>query len=203
MDPHWRWRPAAAIVFCSRASASTTPRIRPAASHHVRHADRRHAFGARRPHGNLDPKSSEADARAGAAQLEKKLHLFRNMEHLHWVLTVPSVKDPATGGWKGGDLEAAGDGRGLGIAGNCIFVGHGNGAGKKHAINIFKSSRIRRSSRPCRSARFPPCSKATRDSTIANFARWSTRTRAARTATSWCGTAGTNTAAGWRPTAST
>src|SRR3984893_13678097 len=88
--------------------------------------------------GNLDPMSSEADARAGVALLEKNLHLFRNMENLHWVLTVPSVKDEATGAWKGGDLEAAGDGRGLGIAGNCIFVGHGNGAGKRHAINIFK-----------------------------------------------------------------
>src|SRR5262245_39025538 len=31
--------------------------------------------------GNLDPTSSEEDARAGAALLEKKLHLFRNMEH--------------------------------------------------------------------------------------------------------------------------
>src|SRR3954471_6977027 len=69
--------------------------------------------------GNLDPKSSEADARAGAALLEKNLHLFRNMEHLHWVLTVPSVKDEATGNWKEGDLEAAGDGRGLGVAGSC------------------------------------------------------------------------------------
>src|SRR5262252_1712080 len=88
--------------------------------------------------GNLDPKSSEADARAGAALLEKNLHLFRNMEHLHWVLTVPSVKDEATGNWKEGDLEAAGDGRGLGVAGNCIFVGHENGPGKRHAINIFK-----------------------------------------------------------------
>jgi hypothetical protein len=88
--------------------------------------------------GNLDPMSSEADARAGVALLEKNLHLFRNMENLHWVITVPSVKDEATGAWKGGDLEAAGDGRGLGIAGNCIFVGHGNGAGRKHAINIFK-----------------------------------------------------------------
>src|ERR1700720_4499499 len=88
--------------------------------------------------GKLDPKSSEADARAGAAKLEKELHLYRNFEPLHWVLTVPSEKDPVTGGWKGGDLDAAGDGRGLGIAGNCIYTGHGNGAGKKHAINIFK-----------------------------------------------------------------
>src|SRR5579863_7235664 len=88
--------------------------------------------------GNLDPTSSEADARAGVAKLERELHLFRNMEHLHWVLTVPSVKDPATGAWKGGDLDAAGDGRGLGIGGNCIFTGHGNGPGFKHAINVFK-----------------------------------------------------------------
>jgi hypothetical protein len=88
--------------------------------------------------GKLDPSSSEADARAGAAKLEKELHLYRNFEPLHWVLTVPSEKDPATGGWRGGDLDAAGDGRGLGIAGNCIFTGHGNGPGKKHAINIFK-----------------------------------------------------------------
>src|SRR5678815_3644461 len=88
--------------------------------------------------GKLDPASSEEDARAGIAKLEKDLHLFRNIEHLHWVLTVPSVKDAATGAWKGGDLEAAGDGRGLGIAGSCIFTGHANGAGRKHAINIFK-----------------------------------------------------------------
>ncbi len=87
--------------------------------------------------GEIDPTSSEADARIGAALLEEKLHLFRNMQHIHWVLTVPSTKD-ATGRWTGGDLDARGDGRGLGIAGNCIFVGHANGAGFKHAINIFK-----------------------------------------------------------------
>src|SRR5579862_7905406 len=62
--------------------------------------------------GNLDPFSSEADARAGAAKLEKDLHLSRNFELLHWVLTVPSQKDAATGAWKGGDLDAGGDGRG-------------------------------------------------------------------------------------------
>src|SRR5215470_13487426 len=88
--------------------------------------------------GNLDPFSSEEEARAGAAALEKELHLFRNFEHLHWVITVPSVKDAATGKWKGGDLDGEGDARGLGIAGNCIFVGHQNGAGVRHAINIFK-----------------------------------------------------------------
>ena len=88
--------------------------------------------------GNLDPNASEQDVRVGVAALEKELHLFRNFQNLHWVLTVPSVKDPATGGWKGGDLDGAGDGRGLGIAGNCIFVGHGNGPGVRHAVNIFK-----------------------------------------------------------------
>jgi len=88
--------------------------------------------------GAIDKKSSEEDARAGVALLEKKLHLFRNFEEIHWVITVPSVKDEATGDWKDGDLDAAGDGRGLGVAGTCIFVGHENGAGKRHAINIFK-----------------------------------------------------------------
>jgi hypothetical protein len=90
--------------------------------------------------GKIDPFSSEEDARAGAAKVEKELHLFRNFEHLHWVLTIPSVKDEATGKWKGGDLDGEGDARGLGIAGNCIFVGHQNGAGVRHAINIFKLS---------------------------------------------------------------
>jgi len=88
--------------------------------------------------GKLDPFSSEEDARAGAAAVEKELHLFRNFQHLHWVVTVPSIKDEATGKWKGGDLDGEGDGRGMGIAGNCIFVGHANGPGVRHAINIFK-----------------------------------------------------------------
>src|SRR5580765_427856 len=88
--------------------------------------------------GHIDPMSSEADARAGAAGVEERVHLFRNFDHLHWVITVPSVKDSATGAWKGGDLDGAGDGRGLGIAGNCLFVGHANGAGVRRAINIFK-----------------------------------------------------------------
>jgi hypothetical protein len=88
--------------------------------------------------GKIDAKSSEAEARAGAALDERKLHLFRNITPLHWTLTVPSVKDPATQGWTGGDLDAMGDARGLGIAGHCIFVGHENGLGQKHPINIFK-----------------------------------------------------------------
>src|SRR4029079_11501529 len=91
--------------------------------------------------GHTDPTSSEADARAGAAAVEERLHLFRHFEALHWVITVPSVKDPATGAWKGGELDGSGDGRGLGIAGNCLFVGHANGAGVRRAINIFKIQR--------------------------------------------------------------
>ena len=92
--------------------------------------------------GNLDPNASEQDVRVGVAALEKELHLFRNFQNLHWVLTVPSVKDPATGGWKGGDLDGAGDGRGLGIAGNCIFVGHGNGPGVRHARVLSDPARV-------------------------------------------------------------
>ena len=88
--------------------------------------------------GELDATSSEEDTRAGVALLEKRLRLFRNIEHLHWVITVPSVKDAATGKWKDGDLDAAGDARGLAIAGNCLFVGHENGAGKRNAVNIFR-----------------------------------------------------------------
>jgi hypothetical protein len=88
--------------------------------------------------GKIDARSSEADARAGAALDERKLHLFRNVTPLHWTLTVPSVKDASTQGWTGGDLDAMGDARGLGIAGSCIFVGHENGLGQKHPINIFK-----------------------------------------------------------------
>jgi hypothetical protein len=61
--------------------------------------------------GQIDPHSSEADAKAGAFEVEKRLFLFRN---------------------------GAGDGRGLGVAGNCVFVGHANGAGVKRAINILK-----------------------------------------------------------------
>src|SRR5262245_44543162 len=103
--------------------------------------------------GNLDPFSSEEDARVGAAALEKELHLFRNFEHLHWVITVPSVKDTATGKWKGGDLDGEGDARGLGVAGNCIFVGMAT-APAYGTRSIFSSfSRIRRSSRRLKSAR--------------------------------------------------
>lgn len=88
--------------------------------------------------GDLDPFSTEDDARAGFAAVEEELHLFRNFERVHWVLTIPSERDPGTGGWRGGDLDGAGDARGLGIAGQCLYVGHRNGPGATHAINIFK-----------------------------------------------------------------
>ncbi len=88
--------------------------------------------------GEIDPFSSEEQARAGFARLERDLHLFRNFEHLHWVITVPSERDEGTGAWRGGDLDGAGDGRGLGIAGDCIFVGHRNGPGVIREIDIFQ-----------------------------------------------------------------
>ncbi len=88
--------------------------------------------------GDLDPTSSEADARAGFAALEERLHLYRNFEPVHWVVTVPSQRDPGTGGWSGGDLDGRGDARGLGIAGQCLYVGHGNGAGFTHPVDIFR-----------------------------------------------------------------
>jgi len=87
--------------------------------------------------GRVDAFSSEEDARAGFARLEKDLHLFRNFERLHWVVTVPSELD-ATGAWRGGDLDGLGDGRGLGIAGSCIFMGHRNGPGFTRDIDIFR-----------------------------------------------------------------
>src|SRR5262245_972944 len=152
--------------------------------------------------GSIDPFSSEEDARAGAAALEKELHLFRNFEHLHWVLTVPSVKDSATGAWKGGDLDGAGDGRGLGIAGNCIFVGHGNGAGVRHAVNIFKIQANPEKQAPSRSARFPPCLKAIKGSTNANCGRSSTKPRVEKTGISWCVTRARIRSAGWKRFAS-
>src|SRR5262245_53772650 len=57
--------------------------------------------------GEIDPRSSEADAKAGALELEKRLHLFRNLEHIHWVPLIPSERDAATGAWRGGDLDGA------------------------------------------------------------------------------------------------
>jgi hypothetical protein len=88
--------------------------------------------------GEPDAKASEADVRAGVALLEKKLHLFRNFEHVHWVPLVPSVRNPQTGEWSGGDLDGQGSARGFGMAGNCIFVGHNTGAGLVRSMTVLK-----------------------------------------------------------------
>lgn len=74
--------------------------------------------------GKADPNSSPEDAKAGAELLWKKLHLFRNVVPLHWVILIPSVKDPATGAWRGGDLDGAGTGRSFALGGECIYVGN-------------------------------------------------------------------------------
>jgi hypothetical protein len=79
--------------------------------------------------GNLDPTSSPKDAHAGAFVAAKKLGLFRNFEWLHWIPTAPSTRDPATGHWRGGDLDGFPTGwgsTGLGIAGDCLYWGRSN-----------------------------------------------------------------------------
>ncbi len=96
--------------------------------------------------GRLDPTSSPRDAHAGAFRVEHSLGLLRNFKHLHWLPTVPSVKDSETGEWSGGDLDGyptSWGSRGLGIAGDCLYLGHSNsdnttGPGVTHDINVFK-----------------------------------------------------------------
>ncbi len=96
--------------------------------------------------GELDATSSAKDAHAGAFVAAKKLGLFRNFEWLHWIPTVPSVKDPATGKWRGGDLDGFPTGwgsTGLGIAGDCLYWGRSNstnttGPRATRDIKIFK-----------------------------------------------------------------
>lgn len=88
--------------------------------------------------GEIDPFASERQARAGFTRLQRELHLIRNFDYLHWVITVPSRRDSEDGPWLGGDLEGAGDARGLGIAGNCLFLGHGNGPGVARGVDIFR-----------------------------------------------------------------
>jgi hypothetical protein len=96
--------------------------------------------------GNLDPTSSPEDAHAGAFVAAKELGLFRNFEWLHWLPTAPSVRDPETGQWSGGDLDGFPTGwgsTGLGIAGECIYWGRSNstnttGPGVTRDVKIFK-----------------------------------------------------------------
>jgi hypothetical protein len=153
--------------------------------------------------GSIDPTSSEADAKAGAFAVEEKLHLFRNFEHLHWVITVPSERDPATGGWRGGDLDGLGDGRGLGIAGSCIFVGHSNGAGVRHAINIFKIQPNPEKQPPVQVGEIPAMSEGNQGFDDRELRSLVIERRAARTAISSCATPAPTPSGGWRPTAST
>lgn len=88
--------------------------------------------------GKLDPTSSKQHAIAGAMQVAKQEGLFRNLQWLHWVPTVPSERDAESGEWSGGDLEAQGDARGIGISSDCIYVGHRNGEGVFRDIDIFQ-----------------------------------------------------------------
>lgn len=88
--------------------------------------------------GQADSFSSDEEAVAGAFHLEKKLRLFRNFEHLHWVPLIPSVIDPVTGEKSRGDLDGSGDARGLGVSGNCIFAGHSNGGNNQRDINVVR-----------------------------------------------------------------
>jgi hypothetical protein len=96
--------------------------------------------------GELDPTSSPKDAHDGAFVTAKKLGLFRNFEWVHWIPTVPSVKDPATGKWKGGDLDGFPTGwgsTGMGIAGDCLYWGRSNstnttGPRVTREVKIFK-----------------------------------------------------------------
>ena len=87
--------------------------------------------------GKIDPFASEADARKGS-RCSKRTSTCSATSNTCIGSSPYPRKDPATGAWRGGDLDGAGDGRGLGIAGNCLFVGHANGPGVRRAINIFR-----------------------------------------------------------------
>jgi hypothetical protein len=83
---------------------------------------------------------------AGAFVAAKKLGLFHNFDWLHWIPTVPSKLDPATGKWSGGDLDGFPTGwgsTGLGIAGDCLYWGRSNstnttGPGVTRDVIIFR-----------------------------------------------------------------
>lgn len=96
--------------------------------------------------GELDPTSSPEDAHKGAFVAAQKLGLMHNFEWLHWLPTVPSTRDPATGRWSGGDLDGFPTGwgsTGLGIAGDCLYWGRSNstnttGPGVTRDVIIFR-----------------------------------------------------------------
>ena len=99
--------------------------------------------------------SSEADAKAGAFELEKRLHLFRNFEHLHWVVTVPSREEPGDGrlAWRRPRRR-----RRRARAGHCrqLPLRRTRERRRRQARHqhLQDSARTPRSSRRCRSARF-------------------------------------------------
>lgn len=96
--------------------------------------------------GILDPTSSPGDAHAGAFVAAERLGLFSNFEWLHWIPTAPSVQDPTTGEWSGGDLDGFPTGwgsTGLGIAGDCLYWGRSNstnttGPGETRDVKVFR-----------------------------------------------------------------
>lgn len=96
--------------------------------------------------GHLDPTSSPEDAHKGAFVAARRLGLFKNFEWVHWLPTVPSKRDPATGKWSGGDLDGFPTGwgsTGLGIAGDCLYWGRSNstnttGPGATRDVKIFR-----------------------------------------------------------------
>jgi hypothetical protein len=96
--------------------------------------------------GALDPASSPEDAHKGAFAAARRFGLFRNFEWLHWIPTAPSVRDPRTGTWSGGDLDGFPTGwgsTGLGIAGDCLYWGRSNstnttGPGVTRDVKIFR-----------------------------------------------------------------
>jgi hypothetical protein len=88
--------------------------------------------------GVIDHKASDEDAIRGARVIEERLHLFRNFTHIHWVPLLVSATDPSTGDKRGGDIDGQGDGRGLAVSGNCIFVGHQNRGQDAHPVNILR-----------------------------------------------------------------
>lgn len=90
--------------------------------------------------GDLDPSATAEQVMAGARLVEEQLGLFRNVEHLHWVPLVPSILDPATGQYAGGDMDGEGSGRALTIIGQCLFAGHSVPSDVSRDIQIFRLS---------------------------------------------------------------
>jgi hypothetical protein len=113
--------------------------------------------------GELDKRSSAKDAHAGAFVAAKQLGLMRNFEWLHWIPTAPSTLNPATGEWRGGDLDGFPTGwgsTGLGIAGNCLYWGRSNstnttGPGVTRDVIIFRIQKDPAKNPPVEVGRMP------------------------------------------------